>query len=117
MPDGGRAGAMQVFFCKYNDPSYVKLEKLEVIIKLATAANMDQVLMEFREYASEVDVDFVRKARPAPPPPSFPLSLFYYCALCIAPFASPNLCFQSAVPPGAGNAISSVVTWICGARR
>ncbi len=53
-----------MFFCKYNDPSYVKVEKLEVMIKLATAANMDQVLMEFREYASEVDVDFVRKARP-----------------------------------------------------
>lgn len=53
----------QVFFCKYNDPSYVKLEKLEVMIKLASAANIDQVLMEFREYASEVDVDFVRKVR------------------------------------------------------
>jgi len=53
---------VKVFFCKYNDPSYVKLEKLEVMIKLASAANIDQVLMEFREYASEVDVDFVRKA-------------------------------------------------------
>ncbi len=58
----------QVFFCKYNDPAYVKLEKLEVIIKLATAANIDQVLMELREYASEVDVDFVRKVRSPRPP-------------------------------------------------
>ena len=53
----------QVFFCKYNDPSYVKLEKLEIMIKLASVANIDQVLMELKEYASEVDVDFVRKAR------------------------------------------------------
>ncbi len=59
----------QVFFCKYNDPSYVKLEKLEVMIKLASAANIDQVLMEFKEYASEVDVDFVRKVRGAIPEP------------------------------------------------
>lgn len=53
---------VKVFFCKYNDPSYVKLEKLEVMVSLTTAANIDQVLMEFREYAAEVDIDFVRKA-------------------------------------------------------
>lgn len=53
---------VKVFFCKYNDPSYVKLEKLEVIVSLATAANIDQILMEFREYAAEVDVGFVRKS-------------------------------------------------------
>ncbi|TPX30432.1 hypothetical protein SmJEL517_g05988 [Synchytrium microbalum] len=53
---------MRVFFTKYNDPPYVKLEKLEVIIKLATDVNIDQVLSELREYANEVDVDFVRKS-------------------------------------------------------
>ena len=52
---------MQVFFCKYNDPIYVKMEKLEIMIKLSTADNIDQVLLEFKEYAQEVDVDFVRK--------------------------------------------------------
>jgi len=50
------------FFCKYNDPIYVKMEKLEIMIKLAAADNIEQVLMEFKEYASEVDVEFVRKA-------------------------------------------------------
>ncbi|CAG8446030.1 4272_t:CDS:10 [Acaulospora colombiana] len=53
---------MRVFFCKYNDPPYVKLEKLEIMIKLATEKNVDQLLSELKEYASEVDVDFVRKS-------------------------------------------------------
>ena len=52
---------LQVFFCKYNDPIYVKMEKLEIMIKLASEKNIDQVLLEFKEYAQEVDVDFVRK--------------------------------------------------------
>jgi AP-1 complex subunit beta-1 len=53
---------IKVFFCKYNDPIYVKMEKLEIIIKLASISNIEQVLLEFKEYATEVDVDFVRKA-------------------------------------------------------
>ncbi|KAH9031897.1 Adaptor protein complex beta subunit [Lactarius pseudohatsudake] len=39
---------MRVFFCKYNDPLYVK--------------NVDALLSELKEYASEVDVDFVRRS-------------------------------------------------------
>ncbi|GBG71965.1 hypothetical protein CBR_g10902 [Chara braunii] len=56
------AHEIKVFFCKYNDPIYVKMEKLEIMIKLASDRNIDQVLLEFKEYATEVDVDFVRKA-------------------------------------------------------
>ncbi|CAG8806538.1 30772_t:CDS:2, partial [Racocetra persica] len=56
------ANEMRVFFCKYNDPPYVKLEKLEIMIKLANEKNIDQLLSELKEYASEVDVDFVRKS-------------------------------------------------------
>ena len=52
----------KVFFCKYNDPIYVKMEKLEIMIKLASDRNVDQVLMELKEYATEVDVEFVRRA-------------------------------------------------------
>ncbi|KAI5413143.1 hypothetical protein KIW84_057663, partial [Lathyrus oleraceus] len=55
------AHEIKVFFCKYNDPIYVKMEKLEIMIKLASDRNIDQVLLEFKEYATEVDVDFVRK--------------------------------------------------------
>ncbi|GAA6040417.1 hypothetical protein JCM8097_004536 [Rhodosporidiobolus ruineniae] len=56
------ANEMRVFFCKYNDPPYVKVEKLEIMIKLVTEKNVDTFLSELKEYASEVDVDFVRKS-------------------------------------------------------
>jgi AP-1 complex subunit beta-1 len=50
------------FDSKYNDPIYVKLEKLEIIIKLVSERNIEQVLLELKEYSTEVDVDFVRRA-------------------------------------------------------
>ncbi|KIM65209.1 hypothetical protein SCLCIDRAFT_113025 [Scleroderma citrinum Foug A] len=53
---------VKVFFCKYNDPIYVKLAKLEIMYRLAREENAREVLTELEEYASEVDVDFVRKA-------------------------------------------------------
>eukprot|EP01098_Paradermamoeba_levis_P014446 TRINITY_DN689_c0_g1_i1.p1 TRINITY_DN689_c0_g1~~TRINITY_DN689_c0_g1_i1.p1 ORF type:complete len:788 (-),score=277.19 TRINITY_DN689_c0_g1_i1:72-2333(-) len=53
---------MRVFFCKYNDPLYVKLEKLEIMIMLCSDRNVEQVLMELKEYATEADVEFVRKS-------------------------------------------------------
>jgi len=55
-------GEMKVFFCKYNDPIYVKMEKLEIMILLVSDRNIDQVLLELKEYATEVDIEFVRKA-------------------------------------------------------
>lgn len=56
------SGEIRVFFCRYNDPIYVKMEKLELIVLLCTERNAEQVLLELKEYATEVDVDFVRKA-------------------------------------------------------
>ncbi|RSH88112.1 beta-adaptin [Apiotrichum porosum] len=56
------ANEMRVFFCKYNDPPYVKVEKLDIMVRLATERNVDILLGELKEYASEVDVDFVRKS-------------------------------------------------------
>ncbi|KAI5989109.1 adaptin N terminal region-domain-containing protein, partial [Pisolithus albus] len=57
---------MRVFFCKYNDPLYVKVEKLDIMVRLANDNNVDALLSELKEklnrYASEVDVDFVRKS-------------------------------------------------------
>jgi len=52
---------LRVFFIKYNDPIYVK-KKLEIMIMLASERNIDQVLNELKEAASEVDVEFVRKS-------------------------------------------------------
>jgi AP-2 complex subunit beta-1 len=53
---------IRVFFCKYNDPIYVKVTKLELIFMLANKDNIDIVLNELKEYATEIDVQFVRKA-------------------------------------------------------
>lgn len=53
---------IRVFFCKYNDQIYVKVTKLELIFMLANEDNIDEVLTELREYATEIDVHFVRKA-------------------------------------------------------
>ena len=40
---------MRVFFCKYNDPIYVKVTKLELIFMLATEKNIKEVLTELAE--------------------------------------------------------------------
>lgn len=53
---------LRVFFCKYNDPPYVKFQKLEIMVRIANDRNVDQLLAELREYALEVDMDFVRRA-------------------------------------------------------
>ena len=53
---------MKVFFCNFNDPLYVKLEKLEIMIRLVDLKTVDQFLHETKEYAQGLDVLFVRKA-------------------------------------------------------
>ena len=40
---------IRVFFCKYNDPIYVKVTKLELIFMLANEQNIREVLAELRE--------------------------------------------------------------------
>ncbi|EPQ66184.1 Beta-adaptin, partial [Blumeria graminis f. sp. tritici 96224] len=56
------AKELRVFFCKYNDPPYVKLEKVEIMVRIANDKNVHQLLAELKEYALEVDMDFVRRA-------------------------------------------------------
>ena len=40
---------VKVFFCKYNDPIYVKMAKLEIMYRLASEKNVTQVLAGLRE--------------------------------------------------------------------
>ena len=40
---------IKVFFCKYNDPIYVKLAKLEVIVRLVRDETVKQILPELKE--------------------------------------------------------------------
>lgn len=51
-----------MFYCQFNDPIYIKLEKLEVLVRLADLKNIDLILRELRDYTNEVDVEFVRKS-------------------------------------------------------
>eukprot|EP00954_Amorphochlora_amoebiformis_P001572 121668-Amorphochlora_amoeboformis.AAC.1 len=53
---------LKEFFCEYNDPIYVKIEKLEIMVRLAANSNIDLILTEFKSYAKEADTEFVRKA-------------------------------------------------------
>ena len=41
---------LRVFFCKYNDPLYVKVEKLDIMVRLAGESNVDALLSELKEY-------------------------------------------------------------------
>ncbi|KAI0155089.1 Adaptor protein complex beta subunit [Hypoxylon sp. FL1284] len=49
---------LRVFFCKYNDPPYVKLQKLEIMVRIANEKNYEQLLAELKEYAPR---DILRK--------------------------------------------------------
>ena len=40
---------IKVFFVKYNDPIYVKLEKLDIMIRLVNTGNIGNVLAELKE--------------------------------------------------------------------
>jgi vesicle coat complex subunit len=53
---------IRVFFCKYNDPAYIKMEKLDIIMTLCSLSNAQLVLNELNEYSNAVDVAFVQKS-------------------------------------------------------
>jgi vesicle coat complex subunit len=40
---------MRVFFCKYNDSLYVNIEKLDIMVRLASDNNVDALLSELKE--------------------------------------------------------------------
>ncbi|KII67171.1 AP-2 complex subunit beta [Thelohanellus kitauei] len=49
------------FFVKYNDPLYIKIEKLEILLILLDENNVNKVLDELKDYAADADVEFVKK--------------------------------------------------------
>jgi vesicle coat complex subunit len=51
------------FFVQYNDPIYVKLEKIDILYKLCDNKNFESILSELKSYAlTEVDVELVKKS-------------------------------------------------------
>ncbi|GEQ72750.1 hypothetical protein JCM33374_g6438 [Metschnikowia sp. JCM 33374] len=53
---------LRVFFIKYSDPLYLKLEKLEIVVRLACDANSALLLSELREYAMEIEPILVARS-------------------------------------------------------
>jgi vesicle coat complex subunit len=53
---------MKVFFCQIQSLIYINLDKLDIMIRLTSQANIAQVLFELKEYLTEVAVDFERKS-------------------------------------------------------
>ena len=53
---------VKVFFCKYNDPIYVKTEKIDILVKVAEASNVDVILGELKEYSNDIDQELVRQS-------------------------------------------------------
>lgn len=56
------AKELRAFFIKYNDPLYLKLEKIEIMTRISNDENCMLLLSEFREYSMEVDIDLVSRA-------------------------------------------------------
>jgi len=48
-----------VFFCKFNDPLYVKLEKIEILVKVVDEKNAESILTELQDYSNDIDMDLV----------------------------------------------------------
>lgn len=55
---GALSSEMRVFFCKYNDPLYVKVEKLDIMVRLANENNIDPLLSELKEWVSPSPTPF-----------------------------------------------------------
>ncbi|QLG72583.1 hypothetical protein HG535_0D02910 [Zygotorulaspora mrakii] len=56
---------LRIFYVKFNDPLYVKLEKIDIMVRLVDATNLKQcnlLLTELKEYAMEFEPEFVSKS-------------------------------------------------------
>eukprot|EP00163_Fabomonas_tropica_P026258 TRINITY_DN4741_c1_g2_i1.p1 TRINITY_DN4741_c1_g2~~TRINITY_DN4741_c1_g2_i1.p1 ORF type:complete len:735 (+),score=210.81 TRINITY_DN4741_c1_g2_i1:45-2207(+) len=52
----------QHFFCKFNDPAFVKALKLEILTSLATDSNANVIVEELSEYVTDVSVNIARRS-------------------------------------------------------
>jgi AP-4 complex subunit beta-1 len=52
----------QTFYCRYNDPPYVKMKKVELLTELCNADNAESIVNELGEYAADVNVLVAKQA-------------------------------------------------------
>ncbi|KAL4461506.1 hypothetical protein ABPG74_016130 [Tetrahymena malaccensis] len=53
---------IKFFFCNFNDPIYIKVMKIEILIRLANIDNIPQILHQLKEYSAEVDIEIAKKS-------------------------------------------------------
>lgn len=53
---------LKSFFCNFNEPYYVKNEKLDVLVRICNEKNFDDLLAELATYVTESDTEFVKKS-------------------------------------------------------
>lgn len=53
---------LRVFFIKYSDPLYLKLEKLDIMIRLSNENNFNLLLNELKEYSMEFEPSLIKKS-------------------------------------------------------
>lgn len=53
---------IKCFFCNFNEPYYIKIEKLEILASICNEKNLDIVIQEMKEYVNETDPDFVKRS-------------------------------------------------------
>jgi len=51
-----------MFFNNFNDPVYVKLEKIDILVKVSDEKNVDLILAELKDYSGELDADIIKKS-------------------------------------------------------
>lgn len=52
----------QSFFCRYNEASYVKFKKIEILTSISTEDNVEAIVEELAAYITDVDVEFARRS-------------------------------------------------------
>jgi AP-4 complex subunit beta-1 len=50
------------FFCRYSDPSYLKLKKLELLVDIAAESNIREIIEELSAYATDVNKEMACKS-------------------------------------------------------
>lgn len=53
---------MKLFYCKYMDPVYIKIEKLNLLYRMVSADTAGHLLKELREYSTDTSIEFSRNA-------------------------------------------------------
>lgn len=53
---------LKSFFCLFNEPYYVKNEKLDILVRICNEKNVDVMLNELTAYATEPDTEFVKRS-------------------------------------------------------